>query len=398
MSELQAAPNLRERLNGPALVPFRHIPPLDGIRGVGIIVVMFGHYAAGLSEYWDKRLFGMSLTIDLFFVLSGFLITSLLLEEWSRKGTISMRNFYVRRGLRLLPALAGLLGVVALVPLFTDWLPLKLTYAEIFAAAFYVYPALLVVKGDQAFLLHLWTLSIEEWFYFAWPALLAIVGLRPDSNRRLRLVTGSLIGFCALLAVVRVFGGPRREFFLLYGLRPDSLCYGALLAIFWRKYPDIRTATTDRWLRIVTGVGAIGFLYFDLIALYPVPPGPFDSQKFHNEAWTSWNYQLGIFCAVLLILHLVALPTGRVSRAMSWKAFIKIGGLSYGLYLWHQPIFLIANEQWYINHRDVMPPWVFGVLVGVASLVVAQISWVLIETPALKMKRRFEVVRPEPTK
>src|SRR4051812_18658424 len=176
------AENLRGRLARPGRVPFTYVKPLDGVRGIGIIIVMFGHYSAGLSKWAGTRFFGVQLTIDLFFVLSGFLITSLLIEEWSNRQRISLRNFYVRRGLRLLQALYALLAFVIVVALVTSLLPPKLTVAEAAGAAFYVYPFVLLAKAKDVFLYHLWTLSIEEWFYFAWPAFLIVVGLRPGTT------------------------------------------------------------------------------------------------------------------------------------------------------------------------------------------------------------------------
>lgn len=390
----QTVPSLRERLDSPSANPFRHVPPLDGIRGVGIILVMFGHFSAGLSDYLKTRLFGVSLTIDLFFILSGFLITSLLLEEWSRKGTISMRNFYVRRGLRLLPALFVLLGVMVLIALFTDLLPAKLTIIEAVAAALYVYPVVLILRPDQVFLIHLWTLSIEEWFYFCWPALLAYVGLRKGTTRRLQLVVVSLIAFVVLCGVLRVFvvPSPLTRPFLLF--RPDSLFYGALLAIFIRKLPDWRTALFDRIAAVVGPLSIIGFIYFDLFAIYPRGAGSTDLE-FHDEAFASWNYQLGIMCATVMIFHVSTRQHSVWARIFSWRPWVEIGLLSYGLYLWHQPIFLLFNDHWYRYHRDTMGWGVFAVLMGLVSLAVALASRYIVEKPALKMKTRFEVVHFE---
>ncbi len=410
-------PHLRERLDQPPEKPFRHLPSLDGTRGIGIVIVMAGHYSAGLSHYMGTRLFGLSLTIDLFFVLSGFLITSLLLEEWSKTGGVSMRNFYVRRGLRLLPALAVLLLAVFVVMLF-GWLPWKLTLAEIAAAAFYVYPGLLLFKAEDAFLVHLWTLSVEEWFYFIWPACIVFLGIKPGTARRFRMVIGALLGLVALAFVLRVNGGNDGLSRLVYAFRPDSLAWGALLAIFMRKAPDLRLPSLDRILLWVGIIGSLGWVYFDILAVYPRPPelaGPDFDAEFHDVAWGSWNYQLGILCCVAVILHQVHRPQGVVAKALSARPLVRIGQLSYALYLWHQPVFLLAESRWYRDHREFMPTsgadggigawyddhrilfgqWVFALAVGVVSLVIAQLSWKFVEVPALRMKKRFEVVRYE---
>lgn len=396
------AVDLRGRLDQPPTIPFRYIKALDGVRGVGILVVMFGHYAAGLSEWAKTRFFGVSLTIDLFFVLSGFLITTLLLEEWSKTGRISMRNFYVRRGLRLLPALFVLLAFVLVVAFATDWLPLKLTIAEVGAAALYVYPVILVAKGEQAFLFHLWTLSVEEWFYFIWPAVLLVVGLRRRTLASLRAVVGLLLGFVVVCFLIRQIDNGDVLSRLVGALRPDSLAYGALLAFlarWWKEFPD------PRWSRvfdIVGPVGFLGYLYFAWLATYPRPAGLTEAE-FHDIAFRSWNYRLGILSCFLMILHIVHRPEGRISRVFSWRPVVYIGILSYALYLWHQPLFLLANQHLFHGDptlEDFVPHsvpviWAFGLAVAAASFVVAFASRVLVEKPALAQKARFEVVHYE---
>ncbi|HKY13972.1 MAG TPA: acyltransferase [Microthrixaceae bacterium] len=400
--EPEVTVDLRRSLDGRAPVPFGYNKSLDGIRGLGIVLVMFGHYVAGLSDWGKTRFFGLSLTIDLFFVLSGYLITALLLEEWSRSSHISMRNFYLRRGLRLLPALYVLLGFVLVLALFTNLLPVtdKLAFAEVGAAALYVYPVVLFAKGEQAFLVHLWTLSVEEWFYFIWPALLLFVGLRPGTSRRLRLVVGSLIALVVMCFLVRLVGRLEGSSRIVYALRPDSLAYGTLLAFAVRKLQDVRSIRLDRILSFIGPIGVVGFLYFDLVAVYERPPG-LTEEQFHDVAFQSWNYQLGIWCATLTILHFVLRPQGRAARVMSNRTFVYLGILSYALYLWHQPLFLIANGARVFNadptvdgHEVLTVPqmWALGIGVGIVSLLVAMASRRFVEVPALRLKRRFEVV------
>jgi len=401
--------DLRGRLDQPPAVPFRYVRSLDGIRGVGIVVVMMGHYAAGLSKWAAVRFFGLSLTIDLFFILSGFLISTLLLEEWSKTGTISMRNFYVRRGLRLLPALFVLLAFVVLVPIVTDWLPLKLTIAEAVSAAVYLYPVVLFAKEGQVFLFHLWTLSVEEWFYFLWPATLTGVALR-RRVRGLRVLIGAMIGFVVLCFALRAGGGRDALSLLVAALRPDSLILGSLLAFLvrWTKeFPDARVDAALRWL---SRLGLVGFLYFWGIAVYPLAPRPkgvsYEDHyaRYHELAFQSWNYRFGLLCAALVILHLLVVPDGWLTKVFSWKPLVELGVLSYALYLWHQPLFLLVNNKANLNADpaidgfrsiSVEAKWGVGLAVGVASLLVALASRRFVERPALRLKQRFEVVQYE---
>ena len=303
--------DLRTSLNGPSPIAFRHNPGLDGVRGLGIMIVLFGHYSAGMSDWAKTRFFGVSITIDLFFVLSGYLITALLLEEWSRSNSISMRNFYVRRGLRLLPALYVFLAVVLVFAFATDWLPVspKLALAEVGSAGLYVYPAVLIAKGDQAFLFHLWTLSVEEWFYFLWPALLLVVGLRPGLPSRLRLVVWSLGAFVVGCFLLRAIGNDDGLSRLVGALRPDSLVYGTLLAFMMRKLQDVSVPRFRRFLDIIGPLGMVGFVWFSWFATFPRPAG-ISEAAFHDLAFRSWNYRLGIICAFLTVLHVVNHPAG----------------------------------------------------------------------------------------
>lgn len=385
--------DLRRRLDQPPVVPFRYLPALDGIRGTGILIVMFGHFAAGTSEWAKGRFFGVSLTIDLFFVLSGFLITSLLLEEWSKTSRISMRNFYVRRGLRLLPALALLLVFVGVITVTTDWLPLKRTIAEILLATFYLYPVALVKWQGGAFLLHLWTLSVEEWFYFVWPALLAIVGLKPGTSARFRLVIGTLVALVAGCFALRRIGSFDVGSRLVYALRPDALALGALLAMFVRKLPDIRTPRLDTALKIAGPAGVAGYLWFAWFATFPRTDG-WSEEVFHDHSFRSWNFQLGIFSVMLLVMHAIIHPESRFARFLSWKPWVWLGSLSYALYLWHQVLFRLWAEHIHLiaDSASLAVKWATGLGVLAATVAVSMLSRRYVELPALKLKHRFETV------
>ena len=396
------AVDLRTSLDRPASVPFRYNPALDGTRGLGILIVVFGHYSAGMSLWAQERFFGVSLTIDLFFVLSGYLITALLLEEWSKTGQISMRKFYARRGLRLLPALYLLLAFVTFAALFTDWLPVstKLALAEVAAAALYVYPIILATKGEGAFLLHLWTLSVEEWFYFIWPGILLLIGLKPGTATRFRIVVAGLIAICVGMLALRVVGAEDPLSDLMLRLRPDSLAYGALLAIGMRKINDIRTPAIDKVLSIMGPLGVLAFIYFDFFAIYPSSESG-DYEHFQLQSFGSLTYQMGIWSCFLLIMHIVNKPAGGVSKVLSWRPLIYLGILSYAVYLWHQPLFLILNDKVFhanphapdLVERTVGEMWAFGLAVLLLTLVVAFISRHLVELPALRLKKRFEPVQ-----
>jgi peptidoglycan/LPS O-acetylase OafA/YrhL len=404
--------DLRGRLAQPARVPFRYVSSLDGVRGIGILIVMWGHYSAGLSKWASTRFFGVQLTIDLFFVLSGFLITSLLIEEWSNHQRISLRNFYVRRGLRLLPALYALLGTIVIVVVVTRWAEPKLTIIESGAAAFYVYPFVLIARANRVLLYHLWTLSIEEWFYFAWPAFLIAFGLRPGTSRRFRMMVGSLIAFCLICFATRAFATRDSVSLLIALFRPDSLFYGALLAFLIRWMNEFPNQRRDRVLDLIGPISFVGFLYFSWIAVFKQPPRSetvgWSASKikdlFYENSFQSWNYRLGIVSCFGMVLHLVRTPGGRLSRILSWRPFVFIGIISYALYLWHQAIFQLELTPKVFNldvtrhgHHVLTAPekWGVGLAVGAVSFLIAMASRKFIEVPALRLKKRFEVVHYE---
>lgn len=393
--------DLRTSLDEPRTSRFRYNPALDGIRGFAISVIMFGHFAAGLTTWAGTRLFGVSLSLDWFFIMSGYLITALLLEEWSNSRTVSMRSFYMRRGFRLLPALYVFLAVFLAFALLTPWVPVseKQAVGEAGLAAIYMYPIALIVKGGDAFLFHLWSLSVEEWFYLVWPMFLVFFGLRPGSRNRLRTVTWTLIVICVGAFVLRCIGSYDPLSRLVYSLRPDSLAWGALLAIAIRKYEDVRTPRFDRVLGIAGPIGAVGALWC-MFANYPRSPGVSDL-RFHDEAFRSWNFRLGIVFAVLFVMHLALRPEGRLGRLMSWRPMAFVGLLSYAMYLWHQPIFLTINGEDLFNGDPSVAThtthtagarWAVGLLCFGLTVGVALLSRRFVELPALRRKKRFEVV------
>ena len=177
--------------------PLHYEPALDGIRAVAVLAVMAFHFLG--AEYFAGGLIG----VDVFFVLSGFLITSLLLDEQNRTGAVSLRGFYHRRVLRLFPAMYTLLGLVAVAAIFIG-AEYPSVWAELGAAALYSYQIFLGLFGfatpdSPRVLFHLWSLSVEEWFYFFWPFLL-LLGLRSRARQRTLIAAASAgAGFWVLV-------------------------------------------------------------------------------------------------------------------------------------------------------------------------------------------------------
>ena len=204
-----------------------HRPGLDGLRGLAILLVIFVH--AGLLP----TTFGF-IGVDLFFVLSGFLITCLLIEEWDQTGRISLKNFYIRRGLRLLPALLAVLSVFVTVSAFTrNPREFHLDVKEALAALFYYTNWANIfdlIRSD--YIGHMWSLSIEEQFYILWPAILLSL-LRFASRKSLLqfILLGATISWLTRVLLFLGTTAGRERFFFGLDTRADSLLLGCAVGV-----------------------------------------------------------------------------------------------------------------------------------------------------------------------
>jgi peptidoglycan/LPS O-acetylase OafA/YrhL len=342
------------------------MPALDGLRGAAVAAVLLFH--AG-------HLKGGYLGVDLFFVLSGFLITSLLLAESSATGGIALRAFWARRARRLLPALAGVLGGVALYA----WLvaaPTELTRirGDGLATLFYVanWRAVFAhVDYWQLFaspspLEHTWSLAIEEQFYLVWPLVIwALLRThRTHLARRVLLVSGAL-ALASTLAMALVYrpGNPTRVY---YGsdTRAASILIGAMLAalVGWRG-----VATSRRGRRGLEGAGLVGALVL-------------------GWAWTRLGGQSdGLYRGGLLLTALggaaviaaIAHPSpGPLARVLRFTPLRALGLISYGVYLWHWPVYVFLNDE-----RTHVHGWWLVVLRISVTLVIATVSYRVLEQP-----------------
>jgi peptidoglycan/LPS O-acetylase OafA/YrhL len=350
---------------------------LDGIRGIAILAVLAFH----TSLFWARGLRRMGigvLGVDMFFVLSGFLITSLLVGENVRTGRVSRRNFYVRRALRLGPALVITLGLGGLIVQATAGLP-KLHWLMDNAIPYSRSTLIALLFAGNWFgnrlgiLGHTWSLGLEEQFYFAWPLVL-VIALR----KRVRLQSLALgLTVAALgIAVMRWGfdrGGPGAPHTAAWNVaqpfgRADGVLLGSALACVLASKAGAHVSEILRERRLVAAM-------FVLAAATLV--GALNGV--HALA-TSMLTVLDISFAVL-VGHVVCDPSSPVARALRTQPLAAIGRMSYGLYLYHVPLFYFA----FMTVRG----W-HGALFGWGiSLGAATVSFVLIESPVLKLKRRF---------
>jgi peptidoglycan/LPS O-acetylase OafA/YrhL len=349
------------------------MPALDGIRAIAVIAVLLYH--AELAAFQ-----GGFLGVDIFFALSGFLITRLLVEEYNANGVISLRNFYVRRARRLLPAL---LAVIVFVVALTAILVQDAAHharADAIAALVYLSNWWFIVSDQSYFdtwgrppmLQHLWSLAIEEQFYVVWP-LIAGAALKFGGYALLSIaLIGSLISsaWMAWMAWQRDYPESADASRAYFGTDTHSmgLLLGAALGAAGRSVSGLDAAPSLRkWMPQVSAAS--------LLLL---------GSSFYFVAENSRALYLGGFLAVSIVTVVLVYSTTYHSNAtsmlLSMPALRWIGDRSYGLYLWHWPIFAITRPG-----VDVPVTGITAVLLRLGlTVMVAQASYVLLETPFRK--------------
>jgi peptidoglycan/LPS O-acetylase OafA/YrhL len=313
---------------------FAYQPALDGLRAVAVLAVIFYH----LGYSWSP---GGFLGVDTFFVLSGYLITTLLLVEWHRHGSIDLRAFWVRRARRLLPALFIVVAAVAVwaaLVLRPD--QLSTLRADGFATLLYSANWHFVFSGQSYFALfstaspfrHAWSLAIEEQFYLIWPLVVfACMWLARGRLRLLAIVT--TVAACLSIAAMWLLYTPGDPSRVYYGTdtRAHSLLIGVLLAL-------LLTARMPQSPRVQRAVHIGGVAAFALVLTAYLAVSDTESWMYHG------GYALFAVTAVLVVASAVIPGRSPVRAILSWPALVWIGGISYGLYLWHWPVQVALTE------------------------------------------------------
>ena len=346
-----------------------HLPGLDGLRGVAVVVVVAFH--AGF-----ERMVGGYLGVSTFFTLSGFLITSLLLNESRRAGSVALRTFWGRRFRRLLPAsLATLAAVVLLFGPFVATADQRVTMrGDVLSSLFDVANWHDILTGSsyaQLFaspspVLHFWSLSIEEQFYLFFPVI--IVALWAATRGRRGLLAAGL-GVLAAASFLEPFVFSMSDDRVYFGTdtRAVELLLGALLAVALSSEPfRRRLAMRYRWRTAAITIGAAA-LAVQAWWWWSLPQS------------ASWLYRGGFALYAVLscaVITAAALPSGPLRALMSWRVLRWLGGRSYGIYLIHWPIFLTVRQTWPDLDRAV------ATAIGVAvTLALAVLSYRYLERP-----------------
>jgi peptidoglycan/LPS O-acetylase OafA/YrhL len=333
-----------------------HRPDVQALRAFSICSLLGLHLVS-----WPS---GGALGVDVFFVVSGFLITTLLMREFTRTGRISLRDFYARRARRILPAAVLVIVVTSALSIVVfGWAALPWLTEHGFASLFFFENWVLVGKGwDQTYLTdpyspfqQYWSLSVEEQFYLVWPLLLiSLLAVRRVAARR-------AVGAALLVTIVLSLGSAAssRDLYVSYHATNDrawQLAAGALLAVL--GWQPVVTAN-------VRGL-ILGFAFAAIAGVLVTADGP--------GVYPGRPASVAVVGLTGMILVFGAGPTAGIGRLIAWRPVQYLGDLSYSLYLWNWPILVLLFEWTDRTRRSVL-------FAGVLILLVSVMSYHLVEQP-----------------
>jgi peptidoglycan/LPS O-acetylase OafA/YrhL len=378
-------PKLSTPAPEPAVIPFPsttgfrlgHRAWLDGLRGLAVLAVLGQHL---------RLLPGGSLGVDVFFVLSGFLITTLLAEEWERRGSIHLPRFYLRRALRLMPAFAVLLVICYVAVAWFQPEQARAFRQSVLVAACYLTNWPTLHGTSMSVLGHTWSLAVEEQFYLIWPLLLLAMLRARLSQRTILVIVGVGIvlaaGHRALLFDLRPPPGPDRlaalgRIYTGLDTRADGLLVGCLVGLLavWNRLPS--SGLGIALLRTGSVLAVVGLCY--LFA----KSGP-DHHTLYNGMFTGVALMVGV-----LIMRQLVVPSHFGTRMLQTRPLVGVGRISYALYLCHVPIIHVYGVERLGWHSPLTSILVAAMCVGTAVL-----SFFLIERPCLRLKGRLQAREP----
>jgi len=355
----------------------RHIPALDGIRGLGVILVLLFHYgssamALGLGTSF-LQLTGIGWSgVDLFFVLSGFLITGLLYDAKGKQNYF--KHFYARRTLRIFPLYYFAAAVVIVLAIVTGYGILG--GSNPIWILLYVGNFQMAIEGGGSILDHFWSLAIEEQFYLVWP--LVVLSL---SRQKLMIVAAAMIVISPLVRTLLVLNDAADlAVYVLTPARMDGLAMGALIALAVRGPNGI--APLVPWAWRLGSLAAAAFLVIVIIRR--------DFSTEDGVILTAGISCLTFMYASLLVLSLTYRPLTTVMEVPVMRWF---GKYSYGLYVWHPIVNILLIHSPLTSQLGVDTKLEIALLLVVAfatSLLVTLASYKFLEAPMLRLKNRFQ--------
>jgi peptidoglycan/LPS O-acetylase OafA/YrhL len=342
---------------------------LDGLRAIAVVMVLYAHFFAAGGSFWGH------VGVRLFFVLSGFLITRLLLEARSAaefEPLAAIKTFYIRRALRIFPPYFGLLGFVWLANL--EQSKRVLAWHALYLSNFWY---ALRDEWTPWILCHTWSLSIEEQFYIIWPLIILLAPRRSIE----RICIGVILFSLAFRLYWPVTGTPSLTRDLLPPASMDALASGALLAA-WRS----RTALSPQWMRMSWVPLAGAFLILLWLRPMPVPA---------IQDWARWIGLeiLPLVPLVMIVSYCSAGLGGYLGRLVECPPLTALGRISYGVYLFHAIVLALTvkAQPWIPINVSEQGPGRF-LIAGAGTLMLASISWLVLEKRINALKSHFPYV------
>jgi peptidoglycan/LPS O-acetylase OafA/YrhL len=368
----------------PGTKRFAHIPALDGLRGLAVVAVVMYHFA---PEIVPAGFLG----VDIFLVLSGFLITSLALEEVDRTKSMSASGFFARRARRLLPASIATIVVVVIVARILDHGSVDSSLrGHAVAALTYIANWWSIAQqnsyqaafGTESPLNHFWSLAVEEQFYLMFP--LALIGTIALLKRRIGLhrlthiaLVGAAVGAvasCALMWILRTPGSDPSRVYLGTDTRSQALFVGIAIACIIRLWPVNSLKAATRTVLTTAALVALAALV-----------GIASTADFRSD----WLYTGGFLLIAIATGIIVLALNGHdsiVTKVLSFRWFRTLGLVSYGLYLWHWPIkVFVTGERLHLSDDQAGRIELFVIRVALTAVATA-LSWYLIEQPFRRRK------------
>ncbi len=339
----------------------RRIPSLDGLRAISILLVFVAHAAGtrNAPRLFDHLVHVGNLGVKVFFIISGFLITTLLLREFDKTGTISIRQFWIRRAIRIFPAFYTYIGIVVL--LWACGL-VELKRGDLSHAVTYT-----INYHDQrawAFN-HIWSLAVEEQFYLIWPGLICVVGIR----RALIAAGGSVL----LVPIVRMgmfylWSASNTSLTRQFQAVADSLAVGCLLAGCYTWLGTKRSYIT-----------VLSSPLFPIIPLLGLGVA-LASNSLGKGIYYVFGQSIANLAIVLGIDYCVRFPDTPIGRVLNSDVLVRIGVLSYSLYLW---------QELFLNPMDEPSSFTTFPLNVILAVVAGLLSYHFVEQPFLRLKSRI---------
>jgi peptidoglycan/LPS O-acetylase OafA/YrhL len=354
-----------------------HYPALDGLRGIAILLVVFYHNFGFINYFF----FGW-IGVDLFFVLSGFLITDILLK--TRNSSNYLRNFYVRRVLRIFPLYyLALILFLVLIPNFApNILSLDYYVQNQFWFWTYLQNWLFIfhhIPSGTAALSHFWSLAVEEQFYLVWPF---IILLFKKTKTLIYLLIALLVGVITLRFILWTYQIENLAYFNLYTFsRIDGICIGSLLAVL----RTVNHKAINRYFTIIVlGLATLNFVFY-----FFNKQNQFSYPYLAIAGYTTFAVIFG-----LLVNEGVERQDTVISKFLSFQLFRFFGTISYSLYVFHWPLYLMLYpilKRWAEKNIEFITPSVVTSIIATGlSVILAWLSFHFFEKRFLTLKTKFE--------